>query len=70
MRHDKKKKAPRNEILAVARKQQDKKITLQLLFYMVLFTQSTEMKHKMINIQQSKEYLLSSINVESKFKFM
>lgn len=65
-----KKKTPRHEILAVARKQQDKKVTLQFLFYVVLFTQSTEMKHKMINSQQSKEYLLPSINVESKFELM
>lgn len=44
-------------MLAVARKQQDKEVTLQLLFYKILLTQSTDMKHKMINSRWSKEYL-------------
>lgn len=51
------KENPGNEILAAARKQQDKKVILQLLFYRILFTQSTEMKCKMINSRWSKEYL-------------
>lgn len=46
---DRKNKQPGNETLAVARKQEDKEVTLQLLFYRILLTQSVEMKNKMIN---------------------